>query len=264
MIIRTQKNKNYTSMSNIALRDKRLSAKAKGIFAYVMTLPDDWKFYASELKDHFTDGESSILSGLKELENLGYLVRNRMRDKGIIVCMEYTFNESPQLNEPQPTNPVVDKPIVVNPQLLSTNLNQVLNIQKDDTIKSALNQSTSEGSFDPQSNTPGQEKKDKKASDAPVGAHVFLKAYFEKFSEKYNQKPVLNFKAEMAKTKNSINAFRLSENDLLRGLAVFFEDQYQTSQRSPLSGFWSNINKWLVAPKRSNARPLPKGFKYNA
>ena len=41
---RVNKDKNYTTINNTGLKDKRLSWKAKGILAYILTLPDDWVF----------------------------------------------------------------------------------------------------------------------------------------------------------------------------------------------------------------------------
>ena len=41
-VFRVEKNKNYTVMSNVHLRDGRLSLKAKGLLAMILSLPDDW------------------------------------------------------------------------------------------------------------------------------------------------------------------------------------------------------------------------------
>ncbi|TKI88055.1 DNA-binding protein, partial [Bacillus wiedmannii] len=44
-IFRVKKDNNYSVINNTGLKDKRLSWKAKGILAYILTLPDDWVFY---------------------------------------------------------------------------------------------------------------------------------------------------------------------------------------------------------------------------
>ncbi len=72
-IIRSEKNTDYSMMSNTALRDVTLSAKAKGIYAYLMSLPDDWILRKSELGKHFADGRGSIHSGFEELIAAGYI-----------------------------------------------------------------------------------------------------------------------------------------------------------------------------------------------
>lgn len=63
----------FSSIPNGIILDSNLSAKAKGIFVYFLSRPDGWKFYASEIVKHFTDGKDSIRSGIKELCDKGYL-----------------------------------------------------------------------------------------------------------------------------------------------------------------------------------------------
>lgn len=70
---RVNKDKNYTTINNTGLKDKRLSWKAKGILAYILTLPDDWVFYREELSRHAKDGLDSLRTGMKELKEYGYL-----------------------------------------------------------------------------------------------------------------------------------------------------------------------------------------------
>jgi hypothetical protein len=42
--IKTIKNKNYTTISNVFLKDKEISLKSKGLLALVMSLPENWDF----------------------------------------------------------------------------------------------------------------------------------------------------------------------------------------------------------------------------
>ena len=95
MIIRTKKDKNFTVINNTALRDKRLSWKAKGLFAYMMTNIDNWEFYVSELEKHSTDGGHATRTAIKELIQVGYLVKDIKRNKGRFVSHDYTLIEKP-------------------------------------------------------------------------------------------------------------------------------------------------------------------------
>ena len=65
--------KDYTCVCNHAIRNKNLSFKAKGLFVYLLSLPDDWELYKSELKDHSKDKRVSIDLALNELIENGYL-----------------------------------------------------------------------------------------------------------------------------------------------------------------------------------------------
>lgn len=77
MIIRSEKNKNYTVISNVGINDERLSLKARGLYAYLLSKPDSWKISDRGLSSVLTEGRDAISKALKELEDSGYLVRNR-------------------------------------------------------------------------------------------------------------------------------------------------------------------------------------------
>lgn len=46
---------NFTQVSNLVLCDKNLSAKAKGIYAYLYCKPDDWQFASERIAKEFSD-----------------------------------------------------------------------------------------------------------------------------------------------------------------------------------------------------------------
>lgn len=88
---------NYTNISNIVVRDSRLSWKARGIFLYLWSQANEWQFYVSEVATHATDGESALRTGLKELEHYGYLERNhRHNDSGSFDGMDWILTDKPE------------------------------------------------------------------------------------------------------------------------------------------------------------------------
>jgi hypothetical protein len=96
-IFRVEKERNYTVMDNTFLRDPNLSLKAKGLMAYLLSLPDSWKVHVSELVNHFPDGITAIRNALKDLENSGYLVMQKLKtDKGKFAGTCYQIIENPQ------------------------------------------------------------------------------------------------------------------------------------------------------------------------
>jgi hypothetical protein len=97
-IIRIEKTRCYSVVSNECFRDPRLSARAKGIFAYIMTLPDDWKLYKKELYAHFKEGRDAINKAFTELELAGYVFKESTRDSksNHFTGWEYTIYEKPQ------------------------------------------------------------------------------------------------------------------------------------------------------------------------
>jgi predicted transcriptional regulator len=98
-ILRKVKNENYVVVDKVFVNDDRLSWKAKGIMIYLLSLPDDWKFYVEELVTHAKDGEKAFRSGFKELEKYGYVKRFPVRDGNRIVEWDTTVYENPVLGE---------------------------------------------------------------------------------------------------------------------------------------------------------------------
>ena len=43
-IIRVERTKNFTVMSNHHFKNKKLSLKAKGLLSLMLSLPDDWNY----------------------------------------------------------------------------------------------------------------------------------------------------------------------------------------------------------------------------
>lgn len=64
---------NFTVLHNHVLRDQRLSFKARGLLVYILSMPDNFKFTAELLTRHAPDGRQSVISGLRELRQAGYL-----------------------------------------------------------------------------------------------------------------------------------------------------------------------------------------------
>ncbi|MCD8158648.1 MAG: helix-turn-helix domain-containing protein [Clostridiales bacterium] len=95
-VVRVEKDKNFTAMSNYHLWDKRLSFKAKGLLSFMLSVSDSWKFTIKGLASMAKDGTDSVASAVKELETTGYVVRSRSRnEKGQMGEVEYTIYENP-------------------------------------------------------------------------------------------------------------------------------------------------------------------------
>jgi len=73
-VIRVNKSKNFTTMSNFHFRDMNLSLKAKGLLSQMFSLPDNWDYSAEGLTKICKESISAINSTLAELKKYGYLV----------------------------------------------------------------------------------------------------------------------------------------------------------------------------------------------
>lgn len=87
---------NFVTVHKNFIHDSKLTFKSKGILLYLLSRPDDWQIYESEILKHTNDGKDSLKSGIKELEEIGYVVRTRKRnDKGHLNGYEYLVYEHP-------------------------------------------------------------------------------------------------------------------------------------------------------------------------
>lgn len=115
-VFRVNKNRNYTVMSNVHLRDKTLPLKAKGLLSLMLSLPEDWDYSMRGLAKLSADGLDSTRAAVKALERSGYVVRRQLYDsRGRFSNNEYTVFEIPQPSSPSSDLPLTGKPSTVKP-----------------------------------------------------------------------------------------------------------------------------------------------------
>ena len=117
-IVRVVKNKQYTTICNRIFKDKRLSLKAKGLLAMLLSLSDNWDLSINGLEVILKEGKDSIRTTVNELMKNGYIIREREKNKrGIFIGIKYIVFENPTLD-----NPTLDNPKLENPTQVSNNL----------------------------------------------------------------------------------------------------------------------------------------------
>ena len=94
---------NFTILLNNALRDKRLSWRAKGILAGCLSHRKSFRFTRAWIIEHGTEGRDAVLSALSELRDLGYLTNIKNRNPaGQVIGEHYAFTDSPGRDEDMP------------------------------------------------------------------------------------------------------------------------------------------------------------------
>ena len=117
-VFRIEKTRDYTVMSNHHLRDMSLSLKAKGLLSLMLSLPENWDYTMKGLSRICKDGIDSISGGIRELEEHGYLIRERVRGaNGQLGSIEYTILEQPKEPTPAQEKPIRENPVQANPML---------------------------------------------------------------------------------------------------------------------------------------------------
>lgn len=93
MVFRLEKNRNYTTMSNYHLRDKRISLKAKGLLSWMLSNDDNWDYSIQGIIANCKESETSITTTLNELKDYGYLHITKLTpDKTESGRFEYIYN----------------------------------------------------------------------------------------------------------------------------------------------------------------------------
>ena len=131
-VFRIEKTRDYTVMSNHHLRDMSLSLKAKGLLSLMLSLPENWDYTMKGLSRICKDGIDSISGGIRELEEHGYLIRERVRGaNGQLGSIEYTILEQPKEPTPAQEKPVRENPVQVNPTLVTPVQEEPAQLNKD-------------------------------------------------------------------------------------------------------------------------------------
>lgn len=113
-VIRIEKTKDYTVMSNYHLKDMNLTLKAKGLMSYMLSLPEDWDYSIEGLVSVCKEGKEAIQSALKELEENNYLIRTLIHNEEGKFEYIYDLYENPCTEQPRTVSPRTENPVTVN------------------------------------------------------------------------------------------------------------------------------------------------------
>jgi predicted transcriptional regulator len=86
---------NFTTIPNSVIRNKALSDRARFLFCYMASMPDDWQFYQSAMAKELNYSKDTLRKYMEELLATGYLIREQRREKGKFDSYDYTINFSP-------------------------------------------------------------------------------------------------------------------------------------------------------------------------
>lgn len=100
----------FTMVANDVLTDSRLSAKAKGIYAYLYSKPDGWDFAVKRIQEDMSDGEDSIEKGIHELEAFGFLTRHRQPTGRVLYTVHFPPIKPFAENRHKAQKPFAEKP----------------------------------------------------------------------------------------------------------------------------------------------------------
>ncbi len=115
----------YFSMSRYTAQDRSLSWEARGVLAYLLSKPSDWKIIIADLKQNC--GRDKVRKILDELKASHYLVISQAHDEKGHFTAEYQLYETPFTEKPSTVNQYTVKPETVKRPLHNTDTQKTEN-----------------------------------------------------------------------------------------------------------------------------------------
>jgi len=110
----------FAQIPNAWLRDSRLSLKAIGLLAQIMTHVPGWNMSINSLADRNSVGRDQIRTAIAELEQFGYLTREQSREDGKF--SETIWRTSDPIEKPLSENSTTVNPTTKNTITKKNNL----------------------------------------------------------------------------------------------------------------------------------------------
>jgi hypothetical protein len=138
----------YGTIPNDLLNSIHISFKAKGMYAYIQSKPDNWEFSAERISKQVKEGLPSVISALKELENFGYLARNRYQNNKGFWVVDYLLYEIPIeenliTGKPNKENPNIGKQSNISNNDYSKQEDNIYTNNKERVVKSSFSEMVS-------------------------------------------------------------------------------------------------------------------------
>lgn len=125
--IKSGRKKGFVVLFRSAAQDNRLSLEARGLFALMISLPENWEYSVTGLAKKAGCGREKARRLLRELQTVGYLAREQSHDAGgqFSGAVYVLQDEAPPLdgfpgngeaeNAPLPEKPTTDEPSTAGP-----------------------------------------------------------------------------------------------------------------------------------------------------
>ena len=146
---------NFTIIPNDIIRNKNLSDRARFLFCYMASMPDEWKFYQGVMAKELGYTKDTLRKYIEELLQTGYLNREQRRETGKFDSYDYTLNFSPCMEKADTVKtrngkiPTREKSSLINKDfkeintIINTNLNKDIENEFSHFSKVTINDSQS-------------------------------------------------------------------------------------------------------------------------
>ena len=104
-ILKPKKFDNFTIIPSSIFRHKNITVGATGLFAYLFSHKAEQEITIQFICGHFKESKGAIGRKLNELIDAGYIVRERVTDKGKFKGFNYILKAKPKTQKPKPQKP---------------------------------------------------------------------------------------------------------------------------------------------------------------
>jgi hypothetical protein len=118
-IIKPSKFDHFTIIPNAIFRHEGISQQATGLYCYLFSHKSDQDITINFITNHFKNGRDAVRSAIAELEQLGYLKREQLRQNGKIIAYNYILKDAPLTEKPSTEKPSPENPIQSNTSIYS-------------------------------------------------------------------------------------------------------------------------------------------------
>lgn len=131
LIIKPQKFDRFTTIPNYIFRHKGISMGATGLYCWLFSHKSDQEITIEFISGHFKEGRDGIRTKINELIEVGFLIREKVLNKGKFKGYNYILNDVPSGK-----NRCRKKPMSENPTQSNTNNNSntIRNTNIDDVL----------------------------------------------------------------------------------------------------------------------------------
>ena len=233
----------YLLIRNDTVRDARLSFRARGVLAAILSRPDGWTTSAEQLAEEGAEGRDAIRSALKELENVGYMRRVKTQTSRGTWITQVHVSEVPQDQEQDPAGkPTCGFPAVGSPAVGFPGPKETEDREEDREVQTLVADAPPE--------TPGTTTPRPKTHTPPTGPD------FEAFWQAYPRR-IGKGQARRAWT----TAVKKTPPDTITAAARTYANAEDTQTRDPKyiphPATWLNGERWNDEPEPTRTTYKP-------
>jgi hypothetical protein len=251
---RKRKKNGFTQISNSMLEDNQLSWRAKGLLAYMLSRPDNWKINKADLLKRGTEGRDAMQGALKELKDLGYLhIYSKTSGNGQIAEWVWEYDDVPF----EPT--VLKNHITEKQQQKAEIMPFPRNVEKPSSGKTVVRFSSTYNNTDLNNTDLNNTESKEIKKNEPKKDSAEFENEFEQLWKLYPKKE--GKKDAKAKYLKLRKANKISYETVENGLYKYLEHLSATNEDYkfiPKGSSWFNQERWQDEYTNSNYKQKPK------